>query len=275
MEWQVHGEEFIYQSDWVNLSLVDVERPDGSRVPHHVIRAAGPAAGTVVDRGDAVLLIHRHRFTTDTWGWEVPAGRGGRRRNTDRSRGPRNARGDRLAARAPRPAVPVSPDQRHLRPDLPPVPRHRRHPRRRAHRAERGRPHRVGALGRGPAPARRPARSSTAWPSPASPSCSPASPPAPEPRCHDQRPAPTAGWRITLRQRNTTTHAQRRQPPGAPGCASATPQPTPAATPPTHAWSRPTQHATQHATHHRSPAVTPAGADPRTGRSRPASRAGH
>ncbi len=75
MEWHVHGEEFIYRSDWVNLSLVDVERPDGSRVPHHVIRAAGPAAGTVVDRGDAVLLIHRHRFTTDTWGWEVPAGR--------------------------------------------------------------------------------------------------------------------------------------------------------------------------------------------------------
>jgi 8-oxo-dGTP pyrophosphatase MutT (NUDIX family) len=41
-----------------------------------VIRVDNPAAGTVVfdpDRG--VLLLWRHRFITDTWGWEVPAGR--------------------------------------------------------------------------------------------------------------------------------------------------------------------------------------------------------
>jgi len=34
------------------------------------------AAGTVVhDATRGLLLIHRHRFITDTWGWEVPAGR--------------------------------------------------------------------------------------------------------------------------------------------------------------------------------------------------------
>jgi 8-oxo-dGTP pyrophosphatase MutT (NUDIX family) len=33
------------------------------------------AAGTVVhDPGQGLLLIHRHRFITDTWGWEIPAG---------------------------------------------------------------------------------------------------------------------------------------------------------------------------------------------------------
>ena len=76
MRWTVHGERRIYDSDWVALSLVDVELPDGQRFEHHVVRMPAPAAGTVAtdpDRG--VLLLWRHRFTTDTWGWEIPAGR--------------------------------------------------------------------------------------------------------------------------------------------------------------------------------------------------------
>jgi 8-oxo-dGTP pyrophosphatase MutT (NUDIX family) len=55
--------------------MVDVEVPGGSRFEHHVIRAPNPAAGVVVVRGsDEVLLLWRHRFITDTWGWEIPAG---------------------------------------------------------------------------------------------------------------------------------------------------------------------------------------------------------
>jgi 8-oxo-dGTP pyrophosphatase MutT (NUDIX family) len=60
----------------MNLALVDVEIPGGERFEHHVIRASAGAAGTVVhDPERGVLLLWRHRFTTDTWGWEVPAGR--------------------------------------------------------------------------------------------------------------------------------------------------------------------------------------------------------
>jgi len=50
--------------------------PGGERFDHHAVRYPQPAAGTIVrdpDRG--VLLIWRHRFITDTWGWEIPAGR--------------------------------------------------------------------------------------------------------------------------------------------------------------------------------------------------------
>lgn len=75
MRWTTHGERTIYDSAWVRLSLVDVELPDGERFDHHVVRAPRHAAGVVVhdpDRG--VLLLHRHRFITDTWGWEIPAG---------------------------------------------------------------------------------------------------------------------------------------------------------------------------------------------------------
>ena len=72
----MHGERALYESEWLRLVLVDVEIPDGARFEHHVIRMPNNAAGTIVhdpDRG--VLLLWRHRFITDTWGWEIPAGR--------------------------------------------------------------------------------------------------------------------------------------------------------------------------------------------------------
>ncbi len=76
MKWTVHGERVIYDSEWMRLALTDVEIPDGPRFEHHVLRMPAHAAGTVVaDPARGVLLLWRHRFTTDTWGWEVPAGR--------------------------------------------------------------------------------------------------------------------------------------------------------------------------------------------------------
>lgn len=70
----MHGERRLYDSDWVGLSLVDVEVPGGPRFEHHVVRSPRPAVGTVVTGPDGVLLLWRHRFITGTWGWEVPAG---------------------------------------------------------------------------------------------------------------------------------------------------------------------------------------------------------
>jgi 8-oxo-dGTP pyrophosphatase MutT (NUDIX family) len=65
----------LYDSDWVRLALVDVEIPGGERFEHHVVRMPREAAGAVVhDRDRGVLLLWRHRFITDTWGWEIPAG---------------------------------------------------------------------------------------------------------------------------------------------------------------------------------------------------------
>ena len=76
MRWTVHGERELYSSPWVSLALADVELPDGERFEHHVVRLPRAAVAVVVtDPERGVLLIHRHRFITDTWGWEVPAGR--------------------------------------------------------------------------------------------------------------------------------------------------------------------------------------------------------
>jgi 8-oxo-dGTP pyrophosphatase MutT (NUDIX family) len=75
--WHQFGSRQVYGSPWVSVDLVDVGRPDGTRIDHHAVRMPRPAAGVVVvnDAGTDVLLIWRHRFIPDTWGWEVPAGR--------------------------------------------------------------------------------------------------------------------------------------------------------------------------------------------------------
>jgi 8-oxo-dGTP pyrophosphatase MutT (NUDIX family) len=76
MQWINHGERTIYDSAWVHLTLADVEIPGERRFDHHVVRMPAEAAGTVVhDPQRGVLLLWRHRFITDTWGWEIPAGR--------------------------------------------------------------------------------------------------------------------------------------------------------------------------------------------------------
>jgi 8-oxo-dGTP pyrophosphatase MutT (NUDIX family) len=76
VRWTVHGERFVYESSWMSMSLVEVEPPGSEPFEHHVVRMPLEAAGTVVHDpvADTVLLLWRHRFITDAWGWEIPAG---------------------------------------------------------------------------------------------------------------------------------------------------------------------------------------------------------
>ncbi len=59
------------------MDLADVEVPEGRRIEARVVRFPVVAVGTVLVRPDDghVLLLWRHRWTTDSWGWEIPAGR--------------------------------------------------------------------------------------------------------------------------------------------------------------------------------------------------------
>jgi 8-oxo-dGTP pyrophosphatase MutT (NUDIX family) len=75
MRWTVHGERSVYDSDWMRVVLVDVEIPGGQRFEHHVLRMRAAAGTIVTDPERGVLLLWRHRFITDTWGWEIPGGR--------------------------------------------------------------------------------------------------------------------------------------------------------------------------------------------------------
>jgi 8-oxo-dGTP pyrophosphatase MutT (NUDIX family) len=72
--WRTFGERTIYESPWVWLGQVDVEMPDRERYWHHVVRLHRAANIALLDDQDRVLLMWRHRFVPDRWGWEVPGG---------------------------------------------------------------------------------------------------------------------------------------------------------------------------------------------------------
>ncbi len=75
MRWTVHGHRDVYASEWVRVSLDDVEIQDGRRFEHHVLHFPRASVTAVVaDEAGRVLLLWRHRFIPNSWGWEVPAG---------------------------------------------------------------------------------------------------------------------------------------------------------------------------------------------------------
>jgi 8-oxo-dGTP pyrophosphatase MutT (NUDIX family) len=75
MRWQVHSEDSLYTDRWLDIRVADVELPDGRHLDHRLIRTAPGAGAVVTDEQNRVLLIWRHRFITDTWGWEIPIGK--------------------------------------------------------------------------------------------------------------------------------------------------------------------------------------------------------
>ncbi|WTA97429.1 NUDIX hydrolase [Streptomyces avidinii] len=72
--WQTHGERTVYENPWLRVNMADVELPDGRHLDHTVIRLRPVAVAAVVNERDEVLLLWRHRFITDAWGWELPSG---------------------------------------------------------------------------------------------------------------------------------------------------------------------------------------------------------
>ncbi len=72
--WRTYSERTIYADPWVWLGQVDVEIPGGDRFWHDVVRLHRAAIMVLVDDHDRVLLLWRHRFVADRWGWELPGG---------------------------------------------------------------------------------------------------------------------------------------------------------------------------------------------------------
>ncbi|SDI75948.1 NUDIX hydrolase [Nonomuraea jiangxiensis] len=75
MRWLVHSERTLYADQWLDVRVADVELPDGRHLDHRLVRTAPGAGAVVTDDRDRVLLLWRHRFITDSWGWEIPIGR--------------------------------------------------------------------------------------------------------------------------------------------------------------------------------------------------------
>ncbi|MEV8568771.1 NUDIX domain-containing protein [Streptomyces sp. NPDC051322] len=74
MQWTNLSERNVYKNRWFRVNLADVALPDGTHLDHFVIRLRPVAVATVVNEANEVLLLWRHRFITDSWGWELAAG---------------------------------------------------------------------------------------------------------------------------------------------------------------------------------------------------------
>ncbi|GLU48119.1 NUDIX domain-containing protein [Nocardiopsis ansamitocini] len=74
MRWTVHSEKPLYQDRWLDIRVADVEVTGGRHLEHRVIRSAPGAGAVVMNEASEVLLLWRHRFITDTWGYEIPIG---------------------------------------------------------------------------------------------------------------------------------------------------------------------------------------------------------
>ncbi|WP_242894926.1 NUDIX hydrolase [Actinomadura litoris] len=73
--WRVTAEAELYRDDWLDIRVADVELPDGNRLRHRIIKTPPYAGVVALGPGRRVLLLWRHRFITDSWGWEIPGGR--------------------------------------------------------------------------------------------------------------------------------------------------------------------------------------------------------
>jgi hypothetical protein len=74
VQWTKQSEQTVYSNRWFSVNLADVALPDGRHLDHFLIRLRPVAVATVVNEANEVLLLWRHRFITDSWGWELAAG---------------------------------------------------------------------------------------------------------------------------------------------------------------------------------------------------------
>jgi 8-oxo-dGTP pyrophosphatase MutT (NUDIX family) len=69
-----HGERTIYDDEWIRVTLVDIEPPGGQRFEHHVVHMKPVAIAVLFNENNEVLMLRRHRFAVDEWGYELLGG---------------------------------------------------------------------------------------------------------------------------------------------------------------------------------------------------------
>lgn len=72
--WRNLGEEPVVETPWFRLRRAQVELPGGRRLDHYLLRMPPYLQTVMLDDRGRVLLLWRHRFIPDSWGWEIPSG---------------------------------------------------------------------------------------------------------------------------------------------------------------------------------------------------------
>lgn len=75
VRWIIHGERLLDDNPHIQVSLADVELPDGTQFTQYVFRMRRCAMALVLDESASrLLLMRRHRFIIGQWVWELPGG---------------------------------------------------------------------------------------------------------------------------------------------------------------------------------------------------------
>jgi 8-oxo-dGTP pyrophosphatase MutT (NUDIX family) len=73
--WRRRTRRTVYQNPWLEVWHDEVDRPDGRPGIYGVVHFASRAVGVVaVDDDGRILLVGQHRYTLDTYSWEIPEG---------------------------------------------------------------------------------------------------------------------------------------------------------------------------------------------------------
>jgi 8-oxo-dGTP pyrophosphatase MutT (NUDIX family) len=73
--WTRRSRRVAYDNAWITVWHDEVIRPDGEPGIYGVVHFENLAAGVLVlDDDDRVLLVGQHRYTLDTYAWEIPEG---------------------------------------------------------------------------------------------------------------------------------------------------------------------------------------------------------
>lgn len=72
--WQTLGQRQVYESPWVRVDLADVQTPSGARFEHHLVHLPQIAIALIVNDQHEALMLWRHRFAVDLWGYELLGG---------------------------------------------------------------------------------------------------------------------------------------------------------------------------------------------------------
>lgn len=74
-DWARRTRRTAYENPWITIWHDEVIRPDGSDGIYGVVHLANLAVGVVaIDDQDRVVLVGQHRYTLDTFSWELPEG---------------------------------------------------------------------------------------------------------------------------------------------------------------------------------------------------------
>jgi len=72
--WRNLGEQPVVETPWFRLRQARVELPGGRQLDHYLLRLPALTMTAMLDGESRVLLLWRHRFIPDSWGWELPSG---------------------------------------------------------------------------------------------------------------------------------------------------------------------------------------------------------